>query len=95
MSFRIPPSLNRPPIKPHRKPAEPVAEHFCHARGCARPVPAQILMCAFHWRLVPRELQQLVTRHWHLFRSGKELATEYLEVRKRAIQAVAEQEGLV
>lgn len=57
-------------------------------------MPAQMLMCARHWRLVPRELQTLVYRHWSAYRSGRAPAAEYVEVRDRAIQTVAEQEGL-
>ena len=70
MSFRVPPALQRPAPRP-RAEVDPMPEHFCHARGCARPVPAQMLMCARHWRLVPREIQTLLYKHWAAYRSAR------------------------
>ena len=70
--------------------------HLCHARGCARPVPPRLLMCLRHWRMVPPEIQKLVWKH---YRPGQEIdkcpSREYLAVMKRAIDSVAEQEGLL
>lgn len=70
--------------------------HLCHAMGCAREVPPALLMCLRHWRLVPREIQRLVWKH---YRKGQEIdkrpSKEYLEVMKLAIRSVAEQEGLL
>lgn len=70
------------------------AEHRCHARGCTTPVPPRLLMCARHWRMVPKDLQQRV---WAHCRPGQEVTKdptrEYLEVAQAAIRAVALKEG--
>lgn len=39
-----------------------MSEHTCHALGCKRACPPRWLMCAWHWRKVPRELQGEVYR---------------------------------
>ncbi len=66
--------------------------HTCHAIDCRTPVPPRLLMCLKHWRMVPRDLQRLVWRH---YRPGQEMdkrpTAEYLTVMKRAIDAVAMQ----
>jgi hypothetical protein len=33
------------------------ATHNCRATGCTRRIKVELLMCPFHWRLVPKELQ--------------------------------------
>ena len=70
--------------------------HFCHATGCNKPVPSKLLMCLRHWRMVPRDIQRSVWRH---YRPGQEIdkcpTHEYLEVMKQAIDAVARVEGRV
>jgi hypothetical protein len=38
--------------------------HTCHARGCPAPVPPERLFCLRHWRMVPRNLQAAVWRHY-------------------------------
>lgn len=67
--------------------------HTCHAKGCETPVPPKLLMCAKHWRMVPREIQ---LRIWKHYRPGQEIdknPTEtYLSVMREAIDAVASQE---
>ncbi len=64
--------------------------HHCHAIGCEVEVPPRMLMCARHWRMVPRPQQQAVWRH---FRSGQEAdkrpSKEYLIAARTAIEAVA------
>ena len=42
--------------------------HTCHARGCDRAVPPELLMCGRHWRMVPRILQRAV---WAAYRPGQ------------------------
>jgi hypothetical protein len=75
-----------PPVAP------PVKEwrHHCHAEGCALEVPPELLMCAPHWRLVPRELKEAVRA---AYRPGqcddKRPSREWLEAAKAAIAAVA------
>lgn len=72
------------------------AEHICHAIGCARPIPRSLLMCVRHWRMVPRDIQKLIWRHYRRGQEsdGKPITPEYLDAVKRAIRDVAEQEGL-
>lgn len=68
-------------------------EHLCHAKNCNVPVAPKFLMCPRHWYMVPRLLRLEV---WRLYRPGQEVdkrpTREYLDVMKRAIDAVAEQE---
>lgn len=40
--------------------------HPCAAKRCSVPVPHTLLMCARHWRLVPREIQNRVYREYRL-----------------------------
>ena len=68
--------------------------HTCHAKGCTVEVPPKLLMCLRHWRMVPKEIQSAVWRH---YRPGQEIdkkpTAEYLTVMKLAIDAVAAREG--
>lgn len=34
-----------------------MADHHCHALGCKASCPPRWLMCAKHWRKVPRDIQ--------------------------------------
>jgi hypothetical protein len=67
--------------------------HTCHAEGCSTKVPPKLLMCARHWRLVPKDLQ---SRVWATYRPGQEVdkrpTAEYLAAAQAAIDAVAELE---
>lgn len=36
--------------------------HHCHALWCKAPCPPRMLMCAAHWRMVPKSLQDEVYR---------------------------------
>ena len=64
--------------------------HVCHAEGCEIEVPPKLLMCAKHWRQVPRTIQRAIWRH---YRPGQEVdkapTSEYVAVMKQAIAAVA------
>jgi hypothetical protein len=41
------------------------ATHKCPIDGCeVTDLPRSILMCALHWRKVPRDLQRAVNRAW-------------------------------
>jgi hypothetical protein len=70
-----------------------MSEHTCHAKDCGVEVPPKMLMCARHWRMVPKELQQAV---WREYRPGQEItktpSAMYLQVAKEAIEAVARAE---
>lgn len=69
--------------------------HRCHAIGCTVEVKPELLMCAKHWRRVPKDIQREV---WRSYRSGqcddKNPSAEWLAAAARAIAAVAEKEGL-
>lgn len=71
----------------------PVLAHHCHAQGCEVEVPPSKLMCANHWRMVPRELQRCV---WNFYRDGQEVdkkpSPEYVKAARAAIDSVALQE---
>lgn len=64
--------------------------HTCHARNCTTPVPAKLLMCLKHWRMVPLALQRAV---WRYYRPGQEVdkkpSRDYLAAARAAIDAVA------
>lgn len=38
--------------------------HTCHARGCRTPVKPEMLMCVRHWRMVPKDVQRKVRKHY-------------------------------
>jgi hypothetical protein len=70
-------------------------DHECHAEGCARQVPPAFLMCAPHWRMVPRALQ---ARVWATYQAGQErgdaeVTDEYIEAQQAAVKAVADTEA--
>lgn len=68
--------------------------HHCHARDCTRRVKPELLMCAPHWRMVPRRVQLLVWRH---YRPGqcddKQPSREWHVAADIAIGYVAQAEG--
>lgn len=39
--------------------------HYCPVGECTVKVPNVMLMCAKHWRLVPKPLARAVYHHWH------------------------------
>lgn len=68
--------------------------HTCHAEGCTAAVPPRLLMCARHWRMVPRAMQSAL---WAVYVPGQEArkdpTREYLAAARRCIDAVATAEG--
>ena len=70
--------------------------HRCHAVECTVPVKPEMLMCAKHWRKVPRQLQRAV---WKAYRVGqcddKRPSRDWLAAADAAIKAVARAEGLL
>jgi hypothetical protein len=68
--------------------------HTCHAIGCSIRVPPRMLMCARHWRMVPRKTQITV---WNEYRPGQEMDKKpslgYLAIQRMAVGEVAEKEG--
>lgn len=43
--------------------------HLCHAFDCETPVPPRMFMCARHWRMVPKAMQDAV---WAAYTPGQE-----------------------
>lgn len=74
---------------PHRR-------HECHALDCKCLVPPSMLMCAYHWRLVPEPLKKAV---WRTYVAGQEIRKDstdaYLDAAQDAIRAVAQKEKRV
>lgn len=68
--------------------------HLCHAANCKTKVPPKLLMCAKHWRMVPKDIQRRV---WKTYRPGQERDKEpsdaYLHAQQSAIAHVALEEG--
>jgi hypothetical protein len=64
--------------------------HRCHAEGCDAIIAPRLLMCGRHWRMVPRAIQREV---WREYVPGQEVrkdpTSKYLDVMRRAIEAVA------
>jgi hypothetical protein len=65
-------------------------DHRCPVGDCKRRVPAHQLMCARHWRLVPRDIQRVVYRAWRRGRGAGTAAHQ--EAMAAAITAVEEGE---
>lgn len=70
--------------------------HACHAIGCNVQVPPRMLMCAKHWRMVPRDLQDAV---WATYVEGQEIRKDptdaYMDAQTNAVSAVAKKEGRI
>lgn len=68
-------------------------DHHCHAHGCHVSVPPRLFMCRRHWFLVPKPLRDGI---WATYRPGQEITKdptpEYLDVARRAIDAVRARE---
>ena len=71
------------------------SEHCCHLPDCEEVIAPKFLMCAKHWKLVPKELQQDVYR---FYRAGQEKtknpSKNYLQAARKAILAVEEKLAL-
>lgn len=71
-----------------------VDAHTCHAEGCVVHVPPRLLMCARHWRMVPKRLRDAL---WAVYVPGqedrKDPTGEYITVARQCIDAVAVTEG--
>lgn len=37
-----------------------MSQHRCHFEGCQTITPRRLLFCPYHWRLVPKEIQETV-----------------------------------
>lgn len=69
--------------------------HHCHATGCNRGVPPIMLMCGFHWFMVPRKLRERVRA---TYRDGQcdtfNPSSDYCQAARAAVISVAEKEGI-
>lgn len=70
--------------------------HHCHAKGCSTACKPEFLMCPRHWRMVPKNTQLGVYRH---YRDGqcKDLtpSPEWHAAADVAIAQVAHKEGRI
>lgn len=70
-------------------------KHACHVPGCPQEVHPRLLMCYYHWRMVPFRLKERV---WASYRSGQEIdktpSDAYLVAARAAIDAVLRQIAL-
>lgn len=66
----------------------------CHARGCKAQVPPAFFMCAKHWRMVPKTLQNQVWEHYNpgQEQGNADVTQEYCRVTDEAIKVVWEKE---
>lgn len=60
--------LDKDHTEPHQISKEAREAHYCHARNCPTVVKPTLLMCAKHWRMVPKEMQDLV---YSTYRKGQ------------------------
>lgn len=73
-----------------------MSEHKCHATACNTPVPPRMLMCAAHWSMVPKDLQNSVLANYrHGQCDDKRPSREWSRAAFAAICAVADREGRV
>lgn len=65
------------------------ATHDCPITGCIRRhLPFDVLMCKYHWGLVPAPLQRAVWRAWRGGIGTSGSMERYMAVRQEAIDAV-------
>ncbi len=68
--------------------------HTCHAQACKKAVSPKMLMCARHWRMVPKRVQRWV---WATYQKGQETTktpeSRYLVAHFAAVIAVAVREN--
>lgn len=70
-----------------------MSAHHCHAKGCARRVPPEMLMCKPHWGMVPAPMQMSVWAHYRVGQCvDKKPSREWLAAADTAIAHVANQE---
>lgn len=70
-----------------------MATHDCPVTGCGTSVPYSMLMCATHWREVPRDLQREVTRAWRERRNARSSGKAMRAHLQACEDAVASVEG--
>lgn len=59
--------------------------HTCHAFNCETSTPPKMFMCAQHWRMVPKPMQDAI---WASYTPGQErhrnIKPEYFEATRAA-----------
>lgn len=71
----------------------PAVVHTCHARGCDEPCPPERLMCPAHWKMVPKEVQAAVWKHYRVGQcDDRNPSKAWHRAADAAIRAVAELE---
>jgi len=65
-------------------------KHTCHAENCEREVNRRMLMCQFHWAMVPTEIQVKVKKYFHIDQcSGKRRPTfDWIAAAREAINYI-------
>lgn len=65
-------------------------DHECHAKGCKKQVPPALLMCAKHWKMVPKDIQRRIWEHYQpgQERFEKRPTKAYFEAFREAVDAV-------
>ena len=67
----------------------PITRHPCPILPCPADVPSNLLMCGYHWRMVPPGLRAAV---WSAYDHGRGIASRELSAAQTAaITAVREQ----
>lgn len=71
-----------------------MSAHTCHARDCATNVPPRMFMCARHWRMIPKAMQDEL---WAAYVPGQERRMDptaaYLDVAMKLVEYVALREA--
>jgi hypothetical protein len=67
--------------------------HKCHAINCEVEVPPTMHMCLKHWRLVPREIQKRIWKHYRLGQcDDKRVSKEYIKAAFEAKRFIRQKE---
>lgn len=72
---------------------EPVRGHRCAASACTTMIGMQLLMCARHWKMVPRSIADRLLSAYVRGQSISTATPAYLEAMQECIDAVAMREG--
>lgn len=68
-------------------------DHHCHAKNCKTACEPEKLMCLKHWRMVPKDIQAMVWRHYRPGQcNDKRPSAEWMRAATMAIDAVAVKE---
>lgn len=63
--------------------------HLCHAIGCSAHVPPRLLMCPYHWEMVPADIKKRVKDHYRVGQCDRrDPSREWMNAAKAAVNAV-------